>query len=147
MPNVADLLNAKGSTVYTVFRNDTVLEAARVMNERRIGAVVVVEPGYPEIPVGIFTERDVLTRVVAEERPAARTKVEDVMTKRILTCALSTDLDEVRNVMRTERVRHFPVLDAQGRLCGMVSLGDLNQAQVKVLVETIHYLEMYGTRM
>lgn len=147
MPNVADLLNVKGSTVHTVFKSDTVLDAARVMNERRIGALVVVEPGYSEIPVGIFTERDVLTRIVVEERSASGTSVGEVMTSRILTCALTTDLDEVRNVMRIERIRHLPVLDARHHLCGMISLGDLNQAQVKVLVETIHYLELYGTRM
>lgn len=147
MPNVADLLNAKGSMVHTVFRTDTVLEAAKSMNERRIGALVVVDSGYPEVPVGMFTERDVLTRVVAEERQPGTTKIGDVMTARILTCALSTDLDEVRNVMRSERIRHLPVLDNQHRLCGMISLGDLNHAQVKVLVETIQYLEMYGSRM
>lgn len=147
MPNVADLLNAKGAGVHTICRSDTVLEAAKLMNERRIGALVVVESGYPDVPVGMFTERDVLTRVVAEQRPPGTTKVADVMTSRILTCALSTDLDEVRTVMRSERIRHLPVLDNQHHLCGMISLGDLNQAQVKVLVETIQYLEMYGTRM
>lgn len=147
MPTVSDLLNAKGAMVHTISKHATVLDAAKKMNELRIGALVVVDDYMPDRPIGMFTERDILTRVVAANRSATHTAVAEVMTERILTCTLCTDLEEVKQVMRRERIRHLPVLDELNKLCGMVSLGDLNQAQVRVLVETVQYLEQYSVRM
>jgi CBS domain-containing protein len=142
MSTVATLLKSKGRQVVTIEPEATVLQAARLMNTHRIGSVVVVESGSP---IGIFTERDVLTRVVAGERNPKTTRVRDVMTERILTCSPDTTLDAVRHTIRTERVRHLPVVE-DGKLCGMVSIGDLNTAEVKVLCETIQYLEQYTYR-
>lgn len=143
MSNVGNLLKTKGRQVVTVEPDVSVLHAARLMNMHRIGSVVVVADGRP---VGMFTERDVLTRVVAAERSPAATKVKEVMTERVLTCTPDTSLDAVRHTLRSERVRHLPVVE-DGKLCGMVSIGDLNTAEVKVLCETIQYLEQYAYRM
>ena len=137
MSNVGNLLKSKGRQVVTVEPEASVLHAARLMNTHRIGSVVVVEDGRP---IGMFTERDVLTRVVAAERSPAATRVKDV-----LTCTPDTSLDAVRHTIRAERVRHIPVVE-EGKLCGMVSIGDLNTAEVKVLCETIQYLEQYAYR-
>ena len=142
MSNVGNLLKSKGRQVVTVEPEASVLHAARLMNTHRIGSVVVVEDGRP---IGMFTERDVLTRVVAAERSPAATRVKDVMTQRVLTCTPDTSLDAVRHTIRAERVRHIPVVE-EGKLCGMVSIGDLNTAEVKVLCETIQYLEQYAYR-
>jgi len=142
MPSVSNLLKSKGRQVVTIEPEATVLQAARLMNTHRIGSVVVVENGGP---VGMFTERDVLTRVVAAERNPKTTRIKDVMTERILTCTPETSLDAVRHTIRNERVRHIPVVE-DGKLCGMVSIGDLNTAEVKVLCETIQYLEQFTYR-
>lgn len=142
MSSVANLLRSKGRQVVTIDPDATVVQAARLMNAHRIGSVVVVSDGRP---VGIFTERDVLTRVVAAERNAATTRVRETMTERVLTCTPETSLEAVRHTMRSERVRHLPVIE-DGKLCGMVSIGDLNTAEVKVLCETISYLEQYTYR-
>lgn len=142
MSNVGNLLKSKGRQVVTVEPDASVLHAARLMNTHRIGSVVVVEDGRP---IGMFTERDVLTRVVAAERNPAAVRVREVMTQRVLTCAPETSLDAVRHTIRAERVRHIPVVE-DGKLCGMVSIGDLNTAEVKVLCETIQYLEQYAYR-
>jgi CBS domain-containing protein len=142
MSSVANLLKTKGGQVVTIEPDATVLQAARLMNMHRIGSLVVVEQGAP---VGIFTERDVLTRVVAGERNPQSTRVRDVMTTRVLSCTPETSLDAVRHTIRTERVRHIPVVE-DGKLCGIVSIGDLNTAEVKVLAETISYLEQYTYR-
>lgn len=140
MSKVVDLLRSKGADVFTIRPTQSVLEAAREMNLRRVGALVVVND--ERAPVGIVTERDILTRIVAAELPPASTTVGDVMTTRLITCSTSTPTEELRDAMRKHRIRHVPVVE-DGRLCGMVSIGDLNIAEVKVMSETIRYFEQY----
>jgi len=147
MPSVANLLSQKQGNVHTICPGASVLQAARRMNDAKVGSLVVVDDHMRDRIVGIITERDILTRIVAMGKPAALTAVGEVMTQRVLTCAPCTDIDEVRSVMREKRIRHVPVVDGQGRLVGMVSIGDLNQAQTRVLEETVHYLEQYTVRM
>ncbi|GEM_PF-149558 len=144
MSSVAHILTAKGTKVLTVSPDASVLEAAQVMNTHRIGSLAVVDDA--QNLVGMFTERDILTRVVAAERSPSGTRVREVMTERLLTCTPQTNLDQLRHTMRSERIRHIPVID-EGRLAGMVSLGDLNTAEVKVLCQTIEYLEQYSVRV
>jgi len=138
---VDQFLRRKPGPVRTIAPEATVLDAAGVMNDHRIGALVVVKG---EDPVGIITERDILTRVVAAERSPADTKVSDVMTTHLITCTRRSELDEVRRAMRDRRIRHIPVVEG-GRLVGMVSIGDLNQAETQALSATLTYLEEYIT--
>lgn len=144
MPTVADLLKTKGSQVFTVDELATVLDAAREMNAKRVGALVVTRGGDRRV-AGIFTERDILTRIVAGERDPKTTRVRDTMTPDPIVCTPGTDLDQVRAVIRERRIRHIPVVD-QDELRGMVSIGDLNQIEVRILAETIQYLEQYAVR-
>jgi len=142
---VEDILKKKGADVAAVERDSAVIEAARLMNERRIGALVVTAGDQV---VGIFTERDVMNRVVAAKRSAETTKVADVMTSPCACCRSDTTLEECRNVMTDKRIRHLPVVDA-GRLRGMVSMGDLMAAEAAQRQQTIEYLHEYlyrGTR-
>lgn len=134
----------RGERVVMIEQSATVFDAARLMNDHRIGALVVTEGG--DGVVGIITERDVLDRVVAEGRRPEETRVEDVMTRDVIVCTPNTTVDDVRVIMRSRRIRHVPVVD-QGRVVGMVSIGDLNLAETKVLTETIGYLEQYMTRL
>lgn len=142
MPTVADLIKAKGSQVFTVDELSTVLDAAREMNAKRVGALVVTRAGKV---AGIFTERDILTRIVAGERDPKTTRVRDTMTPDPIVCSLNTDLDQVRAVIREKRVRHIPVVE-RGELRGLISIGDLNQIEARILAETIVYLEQYAVR-
>jgi CBS domain-containing protein len=139
MYGVFELLRSKGAAVHTIEPDRTVLDAAREMNQRRIGSLVVVNEGRV---VGIITERDILTRIVAAERAPASTRVADAMTSHVLTCGPSTSLDELRALMRQRRIRHVPVIE-DDRLLGMVSIGDLNVAEAQGLSQTISYLEAY----
>jgi CBS domain-containing protein len=124
MARVRDVLSRKARSLHTVESGASVLEAARVMNDHKIGSVVVVHGGRM---VGILTERDILTRVVARQ---------------VLTCRPDTTLNEARLVMRERRIRHLPVLEGD-RVVGMLSLGDLNNAEHDTLVETIQIMEAY----
>jgi len=144
MYRVTELLVEKSERgsggVITVGEQETALEAARIMNEQHIGSLVVLDQAGTL--VGIFTERDMLRRVVAAEANPASVSVGDVMTNPVMTCEPGTRLEELRKVMREQRIRHVPVVD-DGRLTGMVSIGDLNFAETETLVETIRSLESY----
>ncbi len=144
MPNAQTILDKKGSDVATVDRATSVLDAAKLMNERRIGALVVTEG---ERVVGIFTERDVLIRIVAAGADVSATKVGDVMTSPMACCHRDTRLTECKTVMTEKRIRHLPVVEA-GTLYGMISAGDILAGECADQQATIEYLNEYlhGTR-
>jgi CBS domain-containing protein len=136
---VSELLALKGGAVHATEPESTVLAAAQKMNDHKIGALVVTQGGTL---AGIVTERDMLTRVIAGQLAPARTKVRDIMTSQVLTCTPDTSLADLRQLMRSRRIRHIPVLNA-GRIAGMISIGDLNIAETQTLTETIGFLEAY----
>lgn len=140
MSSVQEILNEKGSHVHRVEPEMSVLDATRLMNEYKIGALVVCEG---ERLIGMFTERDVLRRVVAEQRAPREVRVREVMTVEVACCRINTTLDEARGVMKNRRIRHLPVLDEEGRLLGLVSIGDLNAWQSGDQETTIHMLQEY----
>lgn len=140
MATIREILAKKGSQVFTIGKGATVLDAALVMNEHRVGALVVIDEGQV---VGMFTERDVLRRVVGERRAAADTLVADVMTTEVLCCTPETSLEEIRGVMKNRRIRHLPVVDGGRRLQGLVSIGDLNAHEATSQEQTIYLLHEY----
>lgn len=146
MPNAASILHRKGDRVVTARADITVLEAARIMNQHRIGCVVIIDDIARGRIAGILTERDILTRVVAAERDPSRTLVRDVMTSSVHTCARETPTPELRALMQRERIRHVPVRDADGTLAGLVSIGDVNAMDAEELSATIVVMEQYITR-
>ena len=140
MAYVSEILDKKGREVACVSPGQCVLEAVQEMNRRRIGAVVVVERGRV---VGMFTERDVLQRVVGAEKSAKETLVGDVMTDEVACCRPGTSMEEVGAVMAKHRIRHLPVCSEEGELEGIVSIGDLNAWEVDGKEETIHWMHAY----
>ena len=126
--------------VVTVAPTATVLEAARLMTARGIGGLVV--PDGAGGPGGIFTERDVLRRVVNDGRDPATTPVSEVMTAPVLTVSPDTALDECRRLFTGRRIRHLPVVDG-GTLCGVVTSGDLIAYEADEAKATIEHLEGY----
>jgi len=92
---------------------------------------------------GMFTERDVLQRVVGEERDPARTPVGEVMTPDIVCCTPETTIEEARGAMKNRRVRHLPLVDGDGRLHGLISIGDLNAYETSSQEQTIYLLHEY----
>jgi CBS domain-containing protein len=139
MPTAQSILSRKGSDVATIEREATVLDAAKRMNDRRIGGLVVTSG---DRAVGIFTERDVLIRVVAAGRDPKATTVESVMTSPMAVCRRDTPLAECRAVMTTKRIRHLPVVE-EGKLYGIISSGDILASEVADQKQTIEYLHEY----
>jgi CBS domain-containing protein len=140
MVTVKELLAKKGSQVVTIGKDASVLDAALVMNEHRVGSLVVLEGGRI---AGMFTERDVLRRVVAERRDPVTTPVSAVMTAEILCCTVETSIEEARGTMKNRRIRHLPVVDGDQKLLGLISIGDLNAHQATDQEQTIHLLHEY----
>jgi CBS domain-containing protein len=139
-----DILADKGTDVYSIPATATVLEATHAMNDQKIGALVVKD-GRGRV-MGIFTERDVLRRVIAEEKSPNAVRVGDVMTRDVVCCPPETDLDDASRIMRDRRVRHLPVCDGDGTLIGMISIGDLNAYHASTQEAKITFLNeyMYG---
>src|SRR4051794_35706611 len=108
MAQVRELLAHKGTQVLTTGPAATVVEAALLMNEHKVGSLVVVEG---DRVVGMFTERDVLRRVVGERRDPETPPVREVMSANVVCCTPDTSVDEARGVMRDRRIRHLPVAD------------------------------------
>jgi len=140
MGNVMDLLRTKGIRVLTVTPDVTVFEATARMNAHKCGAVVVVSREQPGNVVGIFTERDVLQRVVGELRYADLVSVAEVMTRDVTTCDRLTAIAVASQIMHDHRIRHLPVVDQAGELCGLVSIGDINAWHVHMQQSQIEQL-------
>jgi CBS domain-containing protein len=140
MATMREILARKGAHVFTIGKEATALEAALLMNEHKIGCLVVLDTG--EV-VGVFTERDILQRIVAEHRDPAQTQVGDVMTTEVFCCTAETTLDEARGAMKSRRIRHLPLMDGDHRLQGLISIGDLNAYQASDHEQTIYLLQEY----
>ena len=139
MPSAQDILAQRPRAVVTIGEEATVMEAAKIMSEERFGSLLVVRE---QKLVGIFTERDVLNRVVARHLDPLETIVKDVMTTPVACCLPTTKLAECRGVMTEKRIRHLPVAK-ENKLLGMISSGDILALEAEEQQHTIEYLYEY----
>ncbi len=139
MKTVADILRNKGSTVFSVHPESSVLEALNLMSEKGIGAVLVMEENRV---VGILSERDYARKVVLLEKSSYSTEVRAIMTHGVITVP-STQTNEYCMALMTEkRLRHLPVID-HGELKGMISIGDLVKDIISDQQSIIDQLQQY----
>lgn len=139
MKYVRDILAKKGPNVASVSAEQSALSAAQLMNDRRIGSVVVT---HGDSVVGIFTERDILTRIVAEKRDPEKTSVKEVMTSPCVVCSPEDEVDQCQAIMTEKRIRHIPVV-VDGTLVGIVSSGDVLASHKVELEQAVKYLSEY----
>ena len=139
MPTVKDILDRKPRDVAKIDVSATVHDAAALMNQRKIGALVVTRG---DNVVGIFTERDVLMRVVACRADPDTTRVEEVMTSPVACCRTTTSIEECRSVMTSKRIRHLPVVRG-GLIVSMLSIRDLMRVDMERMDEEIKFLHAY----
>jgi CBS domain-containing protein len=125
--------------VITVAPDATVKDAARLMHHHGIGALVVAEGDSLR---GIFTERDVLWRVVAQGRDAAVTLVREVMTTEVVVVRPERDIDEIEVILKQRRIRHLPVAGETG-LVGVLSIGDVNAFRAEADHQKVEFLTEY----
>lgn len=140
MVTANDLIGAKtDASRYAVKATETVYRAIRLMANRHIGAVLVVEQG---IVVGIFTERDYIMRVEVEGRAAKETLLREVMTDKMYTVTTNTSLEHCLALMIRYRFRHLPVVE-EGRLIGIISMRDAVAAVLESQGAEIQDIEKY----
>lgn len=134
--HISALLQNKNNSVFFVTVHSTVEEAVAEMNCQRIGSLMVTDS---RCPVGIFTERDVLTRVVAAELNPKSTLISEVMTTRFRAIPLDASIEDAMQMMKEYRIRHLPVFDGD-RLLNVLSISDINSWLLKaneIEVETL----------
>lgn len=139
MATLESILDRKGRDVTTIEPDATVTSAAQEMNQGSIGGLIVMEGNTV---VGVFTERDILRRVVAVGRDPSATPVRDVMTTAVVSCPPDATIDACRALMTERRLRHVPIVGPSG-LCGIVTSGDILAFQVADQQDTIDHLTSY----
>ena len=136
---VADMLAYKGSHVHTVAPDATVYDAIAMMDARRVGALLVMRD---EELLGILSERDYTRKVILRGRASRDTRVDEIMTRDVITVIADTSLGECLQLVTDRGIRHLPVTDGE-KIVGLVSIGDLVRAVVAQQAETISSLKSF----
>ncbi|MBX5462864.1 MAG: CBS domain-containing protein [Steroidobacteraceae bacterium] len=139
MATVRQLLGIKGNAIFAVGPEDPVLEAIRQMADHRVGALLVMSGS--EL-VGIVSERDYARKVILMGRSSSATPVWQIMSSPVHTVGPDQTVDECMRLMTERRVRHLPVME-NGRVVGVISIGDLVKAVIEDQQHTIEQLESY----
>ena len=139
MKTVKQILATKGDELWSITPDKSVYEALRVMGEKEIGALTVVEAGKL---VGIISERDYARKVILKGRTSRDTLVSEIMTTSVVVTHPQQTVEECMGLMTEKRIRHLPVLD-QGELIGMISIGDLVKSIIDEQQFIIGQLENY----
>ena len=139
MKTVRDLLKAKGRDIWSVTPETTVYDTLRLMADKNIGAVLILDGGQT---VGIFTERDYARQVILKGKASKDTPVHEVMTTRVVFVRPEQTIEDCMALMTDKRCRHLPVLD-EGRLAGVLSIGDVVKAVISEKQFIIEQLENY----
>ncbi|HTD91903.1 MAG TPA: CBS domain-containing protein [Burkholderiales bacterium] len=139
MKTVKQLLQAKGGTVHAVSPQASVLDAIKIMAEKGIGALVVLDEGRL---AGMLSERDYARKVILHGRSSQDTAVREIMTDKVVTVRSEQTVEDCMALMTEKRIRHLPVVDG-GRLAGVLSIGDLVKEVIADREETIKQLESY----
>lgn len=138
---VKEILQRKGHAVWVISPKATVMEALKLMAEKRIGALVVVED---EQVVGILSERDYARKIALEGRSSINTPVKDIMTDKVYYVNPETTVQDCLALFTQQSIRHLPVLE-NGRLVGLISIGDIVKAVIDEQEITISQLSDYIT--
>ena len=139
MTLVSQILQLKGSQTWTITPNSTVYDALTLMAEKDIGALLVVE--NDEV-VGIFSERDYSRKIILHGKSSIDTEVQEIMTSEVLCISPDQSVTKCMALMTDKRIRHIPVLD-DGRLLGVISIGDVVKAIITEQQIIINHLEDY----
>ena len=139
---VSDILKGKGSIVYSVPGDVSVYEAIKVMGEKNIGALVVL---YGDELSGIISERDYARKIVLKGKASRDTLVKDIMTAQVITVVPEDSIDKCMELMSVKHIRHLPIID-NGKVVGMISIGDVVNAVIASQKETIEHLQNYITQ-
>lgn len=124
---ISKVLEEKGGAVYSVKPEETVYDALQLMAKHKIGAIMILEG---EQPLGIFTERDYMNKIILQDRSSKNVMIKDVMTSELVVVSPDSQVDEALAVMTEKHCRHLPIIENK-KLVGIVSIGDLVKRVIK----------------
>ena len=139
---VSQILAAKGREVWSIRSTDSVYDALAELAEKGVGALVVVDDGAL---MGILSERDYARKVILQGRDSASTRVNEIMTSDLYTVGPTQSVNDCMQLMTEQRIRHLPVVEDDGTLVGVVSIGDVVKAVIGDQRFLIEQLESYIT--
>jgi len=141
MKFVSEMLKGKGRDVWTVSPDSTVYDALQVMADKNVGALMVLENDQV---VGVFSERDYARKVILKGKASKDTPVSEIMSTKLVWVRPDQTIEDCMNLMTNRRIRHLAVLE-EGRLIGVISIGDVVKAIISEQEFTIQQLEQYIT--
>ena len=136
---VNQILSEKGADVYSIISTISVYDALKVLGEKNVGAVLVIEEG---ILKGILSERDYARKIVLKNKASKDTIVSEIMETNLITVGPTDSLDYCMELMSSKRIRHLPVVK-EGLVLGVISIGDVVKSIIEVQKETIQHLDSY----
>ncbi len=136
---VSDILSSKGSNVYSVTENITVYEALQIMNEKNVGALLVMDGEHLE---GIISERDYARKIVLKGKASQETTVKEIMTKDVITVLPQDEIEKCMELMSARHIRHLPVMK-DNKVLGVISITDVVTAIIEFQKDTISHLQNY----
>ncbi len=141
MNTVKQILNSKGTELWSIEPDASVYDAICLMAEKEIGALVVIED---EQLAGVISERDYARQVVLKGRSSETTRVKDIMTKRVVYASPGLVVEDCLALMTEKRIRHLPIVDDK-QILGVISMGDLVKSIIDEQKQTIDQLQHYIT--
>lgn len=136
---VNQILNTKGSDVYSVGSTISVYDAIKVMGEKNVGAILVIDDDQLK---GILSERDYARKIVLKDKSSKNTLVQEIMVSNVITVHPADDIDNCMELMSSRRIRHLPVVE-ENKVVGLISIGDVVKCVIEKQKETIQLLDSY----
>ena len=143
MTRLEDFLKLnKNRQIWTISKDQSVMQALILMSEKNIGAIIIVDNN--DFPIGIFSERDYARKIVLKGKSSKDTLLDEVMTKELITVTRDYKIDQCMEIMNEKRIRHLPVLENK-KIVGIISIGDGLKNMIKEQKELIDHLQKFIT--
>jgi len=132
----------KNRQIWTISKDQSVMQALILMSEKNIGAIIIVDNN--DFPIGIFSERDYARKIVLKGKSSKDTLLDEVMTKELITITRDYKIDQCMEIMNEKKIRHLPVLENK-KIVGIISIGDVLKIMIKEQKELIDHLQKFIT--
>jgi len=130
----------KNRQIWTISKDQSVMQALILMSEKNIGAIIIVDNN--DFPIGIFSERDYARKIILKGKSSKDTLLDEVMTKELITVTRDYKIDQCMEIMTEKRIRHLPVLENK-KIVGIISIGDVLKIMIKEQKELIDNLQKF----
>jgi CBS domain-containing protein len=132
----------KNRQIWTISKNQSVMQALILMSEKNIGAIIIADSN--DFPIGIFSERDYARKIILKGKSSKDTLLDEVMTKELITITKDHKIDQCMEIMTEKKIRHLPVFENK-KIIGIISIGDVLKIMIKEQKELINHLQKFIT--